>query len=153
MRKYNVISGMFFLVLAAATCIMAYRLKLGTVREPGAGLVPFGAAALLGLMSLGLIIRQLLPSTHIQEKETGGFEGIAWVRLAFLVCSLLAYGFFLEVLGFHLCTFILMSILLGVVSRQGLLRTFAFSVLIVLFVYLIFEVWLGCPFPRGSFNI
>ncbi len=153
MRKHDLISGLFFLFLGIGVCFMAYRLKLGSLREPGAGLIPFGVASLLGFMSLGLVLQGFIQMIRAQTEVQVVFQRIAWHRLAILVCALLAYGFALETLGFHLCTFLLMMLLLGVADLRGLLRTLAVSFLTVVCVYLIFEVWLGCPFPRGFFDI
>jgi hypothetical protein len=132
---------------------MAYRLKLGSVRAPGAGMIPFGTAVLFAFMSLGLSLRAILQVIRTRHEPETVFKGITWGRLVLLVCALLAYGFALDALGFHICTFFLMILLLGIVSRRRLIGTVAISFLTVLFVYLIFEVWLGCPFPRGSFGI
>ena len=94
MRKHDFVSGLFFLILGVGACIMAYRLKLGDVREPGAGLVPFGVSALLGLMSLGLSLRSLLHKTEAgREKETS-LPGVAWasVVMALAVAGLMSPG-------------------------------------------------------------
>ena len=153
MRKHDFVSGLFFLILGVGACIMAYRLKLGDVREPGAGLVPFGVSALLGLMSLGLSLRSLLHKTEAgREKETS-LPGVAWGRLVITLCALLGYGLALEVLGFRLSTFLLMVVLLRMVGHQKWWLTGTISLLTVLCTYAIFEAWLGCPFPRGPFGI
>ena len=60
MKNRDVISGLFLALLSAGTCLMAYRLGLGTGKQPGPGLVAFGIAALLGLMSLYLMLEGVL---------------------------------------------------------------------------------------------
>ena len=153
MKRHDFMWGLFFLFIGIGTCVMAYRYKLGTIREPGAGLIPFGVAALLGLMSIGLCLRSLLPIIKAREEGERVPKGIAWGRMGLVLCALLGYGLAFDVLGFHLCTFLLMIVLLGVVGRQTLRLTLAVSLFTVLCVYLVFEVWLGCPFPRGPFGI
>ena len=150
MSKGDVISGLFFLVFSVGACTLAYNLGVGNVWQPGAGLIPLGTAALLGVMSLGLFLTALLKGA--QSHVGTLFEGIAWKKLALAVCALVAYGLGLEVLGFHICTFLLMVALLSLRGR-GFFRTLAFSFLTVLCVYLIFEAWLGCPFPPGPLSL
>ena len=54
------ISGLFLVIISIVTCIMAYRLGLGTGGDQGAGFAAFGIASLLGLMSLYLLIKSLV---------------------------------------------------------------------------------------------
>ncbi len=154
MRKLDIISGLFLLAVGGGVCLLAYRLGLGSVWEPGAGLIPFGAAALLVLMSLGQFLKALAGQVRARsESETAAFGGLAWGRLAVLVCALVIYGIVLDTLGFHISTLLLMIALLRLSGHKKFFRTVAFSLLTVLCVYLVFEVWLGCPFPEGLLGI
>ena len=153
MRKHDYVWGLFFLFIGLGVCIMAYRLKIGTVREPGAGLVPFGAAALLGLMSIGLVMRSLLQKRGASHDDEGIFKGLAWGRMAAVLCALLGYGLALDGLGFHICTFVLMIVLLGAIGHRKWRPTLIISFLTVIIVYAIFEAWLGCPFPKGVMGL
>lgn len=140
------------MMLSLVACLMAYRLRLGNISNPGAGLIPFGVAALLCLMSIGLWLRSLFEVTKgYQEKQV--FKGIDWWRVVLVLCTLLGYGIAFNFLGFHICTFLLMILLLGVVCRQKWWVTITISLVTVFCSYLIFEAWLGCPFPRGPFGI
>jgi len=131
---------------------MAYRLKLGTIREPGAGLIPFGVAALLGLMSIGLSLKSLSEVTReYQEKQT--LEGIQWGKIALVLITLVGYGVAFNSLGFHICTFLLMVLFLGVAGRLKWWLAIALSLFTTFGAYIIFEAWLGCPFPKGPFGI
>ncbi len=152
MRIYDVYSALFLTALSAATCLLAHRLGLGSIHNPGAGLVPFGVAALLGLMSIGLLFRGLLKSTAGFQRE-GAFQGVQWRGVVLTLCSLLGYGAVFNRLGFRLSTFFLMLLLVGGVGRRRWWSTLAVSLLTVVFAYLIFVVWLRCPFPIGFLGI
>jgi len=153
MRRHDWVWGLFFLLVGMGACVMAYRIKMGTIREPGAGLVPFGAAALLGLMSIGLVLRSALQKTERSHDDEGILKGLAWGRMAAVLGALLGYGLALDVLGFHTCTFLLMIVLLGVIGRRKWWPTLTIALFTVICVYAIFEAWLGCPFPKGVLGL
>ena len=152
MRRYDFLSGLFLLVLSAVTCMMAYRLGLSDVHNPGPGLIPISVAALLFLMSVGLVLRSLFEVIKgPQEKEV--FKGVEWKRVILVLFALLGYGIAFNFLGFSTCTFLLMVFLLGAVGHQKWWLTIVISFLTVLCAYLIFVVWLECPFPKGPLGI
>lgn len=150
--KIDVYAALFLTVLSGVTCILAYRLSLGSVHNPGAGLIPFGVAALLGLMSVGLLVRGLLRS-NVGSQGERGFRGVEWRRVALTLCGLLGYGAVFNHIGFRLSTFFLMLLLVGGVGRQKAWLALTVSFFTVLFAYFIFVVWLRCPFPSGPFGI
>ena len=150
MKKYDFYSGLFFTVLSFATCILAYRFGLGEIHNPGPGLLPFAIASLLVFMSIGLLLRTLLGNiSERQEKEV--LQRIRRGRVILVLCALLGYGIAFNFLGFHLCTFLLMILLLSVVGGRKWWLTITISLIITFCTYLIFEAWLGCAFPRGTF--
>jgi putative tricarboxylic transport membrane protein len=152
MRRYDFLSGLFLLLLSVGTCVMAYRLGFGDVHNPGPGLIPFGVAALLFLMSMGLSLGSVFKIRN-RYQERGVFQGIDWRRVVLVLCALLGFGIAFNFLGFPICTFLLMIFLLAAVGRQKWWFTVIISFLTVLCAYLIFIVWLECPFPKGPFGI
>jgi putative tricarboxylic transport membrane protein len=152
MRRYDFLSGLFLLLLSVGTCMMAYRLGLGDFHSPGPGLIPFGVAGLLFLMSMGLSLRSVF-KTRNRYQERAAFQGIDWRRVVLVLCALFGFGIAFNFLGFPACTFLLMLFLLGAVGRQKWWFTLVTSLLTVLCAYLIFVVWLECPFPKGALGI
>lgn len=146
--KYDFFSGLFLLLLSIGICIMAYRLGLGNYNNPGSGFIAFGTAALLGLMSIGMVIRSLpgIVRVHQQKKV---FQGIRWKILVFVLSTLVGYGIALNTLGFSVCTFLMMIFFFRVVGGKQWWLTLSLSIFITGAAYLIFMVWLGCEFPRG----
>jgi putative tricarboxylic transport membrane protein len=152
MKRYDFGSGLFLLLLSVGTCLMSYRLGLGDVHNPGPGLIPFGAAAILGLMSIGLCIRSSFKmKKEYQERRL--FRGIDWRRVVLVLCALIGFGIVFNSLGFPICTFLLMIFLLGAVGHQRWWFTLVISLLTVFCAYIIFIVWLECPFPKGFLGI
>ncbi|HUL23458.1 MAG TPA: tripartite tricarboxylate transporter TctB family protein [Thermodesulfobacteriota bacterium] len=152
MKTYDVYVASFLTALSGVTCILAYRLSLGSIHNPGAGLIPFGVAALLGLMSIGLLVKGLLRSNVGSQRERV-FRGVEWWGVALTLCGLLGYGAVFNHIGFRLSTLFLMLLLVGGVGRQKVWLALTVSLCTVVFAYLIFVVWLRCPFPSGPFGI
>jgi putative tricarboxylic transport membrane protein len=152
LKIYDLYSALFLTILGISTCILAYRLGLGSIHNPGPGLIPFGVAALLGLMSIGLLLRGLFRSTVGSQSE-GMFKGVEWRGVVLTLCGLLGYGAAFHILGFRLSTFFLMLLFIGGVGRQKWWLAFTVSLFTVVCAYFIFVVWLGCPFPAGPFGI
>ena len=149
MKNNDFYSGLFLMALSIGTCIMSYMLGFGEIRNPGAGLIPFGTAALLGFLSIGLVLRSLFE----MPRERGIFQQLRWGTVILVLCALIGYGLVFNLLGFSISTFLLMILLFGVVGRRKWWFTFTFSLLTVLGVYIVFVVWLGCQFPKGFFGI
>jgi hypothetical protein len=146
MKSQDVYVGSFLAALGTGAAAMAHGLGLGEVTNPGAGFIPFGAAVLLTLMSLGLAAKALL-----KDGASGGhpFRGIRWTAVALVLLSLAAYGAFLNTLGFVITTFLLMTLLVRVVGRRTLGMALLVSTLTAAAASLIFIVWLGVQMPKG----
>lgn len=143
------VSGIFLALLSAGTCVSAYRLGLGNVSNPGAGSIPFGIAVILGLMSVGLLVKSLL----LSRKEIAPVDRtrrLSWLRPLFVLAILIAYGTTLTYLGFAVCTFLIMMALMWGVGRQKLLLSLAVSVTTTAAAYLLFVTLLGLMLPAGT---
>ena len=153
MKNSDFFSGLFFSLVSMASCILAVQLGLGKIQKPGSGLIPFGTAALLSLMSIGMVFRSLLTAKKKEEPQKKVFQSTRWKTLTLVIGALTGYGVFLNFLGFTVITFLLMTFLLRVISKQPWWRTLVTSMLIVLGAYFIFVFWLDCPFPKGIVGI
>jgi hypothetical protein len=148
MKNRDAISGLFLALLSAGTCMMAYRLGLGTGNQPGPGLVAFGIAALLGFMSLYLMLEGVLLAKR-ELKNSEGAGRLAWEKPLTILAILAGYGALLDLLGFSLSNFLLMMLLVWVVGRQKLRLALCVSSLTVACAYLLFVAGLGLAFPAG----
>ncbi len=148
MGKRDLISGAFLTALSIYVCMMAYRLGLGTGSTPGAGFAGFGIAFLLGLMSIGMMIKGFIRIG--KAREAAAVPPIKW-RMPLLILTILSgYGAFFRFLGFPLSTFILMVLLVWVVGRRRFTVALLVSILTVAFSYALFVTALGLPLPLGS---
>ena len=151
MKHGDAAAGLFLVALSLFTCLLARRLGLGEVHNPGSGLIPFGAAALLGLMALGQFGRGLRAPARVQDDSASGPS--RWSQVSVVLGALLGCGVALNPLGFSVSVFLLMVVLLGVVGRKSWWATLTISFLIVTGAYLLFVKWLGVEFPRGPLGI
>jgi len=150
MRNRDLISGLFLILVSLGTCIMAYRLGLGTGGNPGAGFAAFGIAFLLGLMSVYLFLKGLVQAVR-GHKETGAVNGrLRWKKPMLILFVLTGYGIFFNFLGFPLSTFLLMMLLVWIMGRQKLWLALTVAFLTVASAYAFFVVLLGLPLPMGS---
>jgi len=150
MGSREIISALFMMLVSLGTCIMAYQLGLGTASSPGAGFASFGIALLLGVMSGGMFLKALVKS--IKEGNKGQeLPGIINGKPMLILVTLTGYGIFFNPLGFPLCTFLLMILLVWVFGRQRLRMALTVSVLTVASSYVLFVMLLGLPLPMGSF--
>jgi len=138
--------GLFLLFTSIGVCILAYRLGIGHFHNPGTGFISFGTATLLGLMSIGLVLRSFFEAKQLGPK-------IAWKPLILISVSLVGYGIALNTLGFSITTFLFMVICLRVSSHQRWWLSIIISIVTVICTNLLFVIWLGCRFPKGVFGI
>ncbi len=129
---------------------MAYRLGIGEGSNPGPGFAAFGMASLLGILSLGLIVKNLLPARGRMEKNQEATRRWAWGKTLLVLLILAGFGAFFSTLGLPLSTFLLMLLLVWIVGRQKLKIAFATALLTAGFAYLLFVVLLRLPVSPGE---
>ena len=110
--RHNLIACCFLFVLAAGFCIKSLSLGIGSLRNPGAGFVPFGSATLLACLSIVIFLKGL------GEKKSDLQFGKGWKKGAWVLGSLLFYYFFLEKLGFPITAFVIIFSLLSLHNRK-----------------------------------
>jgi hypothetical protein len=143
MKRLESIGGLFWAAVGIFFAYGAVRLKLGTFRNPGPGFIPLGMALLLILFSLFTLTKGLT-----RPVEQGA--PIPWKRPALVVGSVLLYGLLLSLIGFLLSTFVLMTLLFGLLisgrPRRWLCATLC-ALATALGAWLVFSVLLRVPFP------
>ena len=101
-------------------------------------------------MSAGMIVGSLIRA--VKERRlpaTKIFEGVNWTAAILVLCTLAGYGAAFDALGFDICNFLMMVVLLGAVCRKKWWLTLVISVATVVGAHLLFMTWLGCQFPTG----
>ena len=151
MKKHHIYPIIFWIALSFFLMIFSYiKLGLGVFHNPGPGFMPFLIGALLLLLSLLLLITTLTGkgarAKPLEEKREVNFR-----KFSAVVVSLILYGLFLEILGFVVCTFLLLFFLFwGMGTRlRAALVTSTLTILITYFVFTYF----GIRFPPGILTL
>jgi putative tricarboxylic transport membrane protein len=150
MKKYDKISSLVMLGIAAFICMESLRLPLGSWRDPGAGFLPLGSGICLGILSI---------VAYFQARFRAGED--VWrpwysrerrKSLLIILGVLFIYSLILEFLGFMLSTFILLFMLFRLVERQKWVVAVGGSAIASIVSYAVFQVWLKTQLPRGIFG-
>jgi putative tricarboxylic transport membrane protein len=127
--------GIFFTVIAV-------KLGLGRLSAPGPGLVPLIMAVLLVCLSLFTFPKGLFNASQC-------VKNIFWRRQAATLVVVLIYSLLLSRVGFLFSTFVLLSILFGLLTKgdHKWPRVLFYAAIMALAAWLIFSVALKIPFP------
>ena len=100
--------------------VHAPRFKLGTASEPGSGLMPFVSGVVICVSSTITFIISVVNTSGSTKKV---WENIHIRKLLFVFIVLLLYAFMMERIGFILCTFAMVLLLVRFVDPQSWLKS------------------------------
>ena len=147
MKTLDKTSSFFCLLVSIAVFVESIRLGVGTLRNPGRGLMTFGAAGILGILSLALFLQACLRNEAGERRAA--FAGEFQKRILFVLIALALYAWVMPLLGYLISTFLLMSFLFWILERRRIPLVLASSIAATLITYLVFSKWLNCQFPDG----
>ena len=139
--------------VAVATVALAFgatalsesaKLPFGTVHSPGQGFFPWWISAVILLLALLLLVEALTSRSRTIREEPHRI-----VKVAALLFVLAVYTFLLDLLGYPICTFLLVLFMLSVLDPQRWTVALGMAALTALGTYVVFAVWLSVPLPRG----
>jgi putative tricarboxylic transport membrane protein len=141
------IAGGVFVAFGLVVLALSGDLPIGTLSFPGAGMMPKLVAALLIVFGLVIVAR---------ARESAPIATLAWgdVPHAARVVVITAVAIALyEPLGFVVTMALLLFALTFGAERRAPLTAAAFAVGTVALVYLLFDVLLKTPLPRGVLGL
>ena len=154
MKQNDLIPALIWLGLGIAVAVGSNKLKLGTLANPGPGLMPFLLGIVLSLCSLCILIDSIQAiRVKMSRKDEGIWSGVDFKKLIFVLASLLGYALILEVLGFTVTTFLLLLILFKAIGSRGWPFALAGSAFTAILIYLLFFAVLKVELPSGLFRI
>ena len=69
MKTLDLTSGLFWLFFSSLAFVGSLRMGIGTVESPGMGFMPAAASALLGILSLVLLVKTIM--RKLQDMPAG----------------------------------------------------------------------------------
>jgi putative tricarboxylic transport membrane protein len=145
-------SSLFFFIFAIYLMIASHGFGLGVWSRPGPGLYPFCAALLLGVISLGVMVKALLTFSAKGKEATPDLpsrERVRWEILVKVMAGMIAYSLLLKWIGFVICTFLLVAFFLRVVAKERLTTALVAALLTSVGYELFFNVFLNAQIPSG----
>jgi len=149
--RSDFIAAVFWLVAGVLISIWAATYSLGSLFHPGPGFVPLILGILLIFFSLILLGKSKKPdagsSAHI-DLSSG-----RWKKVAYTVLILIAAALVVERIGYLLTLFIMVALLMRGVEPQSWRATLLTAFFSALGIYLVFDLLLKQPLPRGFLRI
>jgi len=153
-KKLDLWSAIFWLMVGGFISIHSYRLGLGSLRNPGAGFLFFWGGIFLGILSISIIVSSIASRKEDHPKSSlQVFENINWKKVTAVLTSLILYGLLFERLGYLISTFLLFAFLLYSIETKRWFVVFFVAFLSSSLSYLLFSVWLQVRLPKGIFGI
>ena len=143
------VTSLSFLVLGGAYLIESLNLPLGPAAQPGPGFFPLLVGIAMIAFSLRLLIRSLKREESPAQKEDPFPKGKDLQRVVVIAATLIFFAVFLNILGYGVCSAILIGAVLRFLGLKSWARIFLISVLTAAFSYLLFASVLEAPLPRG----
>jgi putative tricarboxylic transport membrane protein len=147
LRKKELWSNFFWTIVGLSIAIKSFEYKVGTLRNPDPGFLPFWTGIFIVALSIYSMIRAWREKSAISSHFFSESGSMRRVLTTFL--SITAYIFMVSKLGFMVSTFLLTGFLLKAIYPQSWLRTLLFSISVSLLSYLVFRHWLNVQLPRG----
>jgi cell division protein FtsW (lipid II flippase) len=139
-------AGVFFLLLAAVVIQQSvWVLRLFDHGQPGSGFMPFGLGVALAILALLII----LTNRGGDEKQVPFWAPKAWFHPLLAIVITAVYIVVFDDIGAITSVVILVVGWLFFVERKSVVVSVTTGVLTGLAVYLLFDLLLQTPFPRG----
>jgi len=146
MRKHDLISSTVWFCTGLFITLYAPQFDLGTASAPGTGFMPFLAGMIMSVFSAATFGQAYFNQNRKTEKI---WDGVQFLKLIFVALGLFIYTFFLDTVGFLICTFLLILFLIRFVGSEKWPKSIAGAILTSALCYLLFDKWLQANLPRG----
>lgn len=148
MRTGEILAAVFWLAIALGVTSAGADLGLGSLADPGPGLMIFwvGAAMTgLSLATLAVAVRQPAGS-----RLASLWHGTRWWLVPYVVVLLALYAWLMPEYGFITVTVLMLFVLFVTIDRRSWIAPPLGAVLITAGAYVVFHRWLGTQLPAGE---
>ncbi len=144
MKKWERIAAIVLILVGIGAALGALEIGFGSFRSPGPGFLPFWLAVTLSTISIIYLITNLGSDATVKL-----WPGKIWFRPLVAILVMFGYSFFLKWFGFCTATFALFVTWMTVVAKEKWSTVALVSILTTGITYLLFEVLLKVPLPKG----
>src|SRR3954470_23262880 len=142
--------GAIGLALGAFVIWSSFKLKIGSINDPGSGYVLFYTGILMCLFAASIIVAAV---TEGGPSVASRWEGARWSKPAVLIVCLIAYCFALEPLGFLASSIPLMLLLLRAIDPVRWPLALPLAIVAPLGMWWLLKHVLLIQLPVGLFEI
>ncbi len=152
MKKAEMITGVFLLLLAIAVIWEAANMPPSASFGPGAGFLPFWLGLLLAVLAIMLCVSAW--RSLAKRKESGSIfpRKQALLAVTLTMAGLAGYILLIEILGYLVDTFLFVVFLVKVVERETWRLSLPVAAGTVVGLYTIFHILLRITLPVGMFG-
>ena len=143
----ELITKLLWAAVGGAIIWLASGLGIGSVDEPGPGMMSVGLGIVMVLIGLGGAAKQLL--SRRPEWPSPPWSNAMILRAAGVVVLLAAYIALFEKIGFLILTFALMAALLTAFAQLRLVWALSLAAALSISNYALFKLLLGTQLPAG----
>lgn len=145
--KTDKATSIFWLLFSILVAAASFRLGLGNLNTPGSGFMTFGAAILLGLLSITAFLQA---SVREKSEETWPlFRGLHWPRVVLVFIVLIAYSKLMPLGGYNMTTFCLLASLFWIAGQNKVWKVILYALITTVLSFYVFSRLLNLQFPIG----
>jgi hypothetical protein len=148
-QKLDRIGFFLFILFSLFMGYHAWLLGFGKFSHPGPGLIPFLAALALLLIS---VIQIICPNKSDSGPLPDPTIPKSWKKMVAITLSLLAYGVFIEILGFVTTTFFWLVFLFELSRPSRLTMSLLGAALTTAICFVLFVILCRLQLPLGPFG-
>lgn len=136
------------IVFCFGLCVVFYspHFNVGSLKRPGSGFVPFISGVVICVFS---IITFLQAFFHKSDKVEKVWAKVKFQTLIFVILILFMYPILINLLGFIICSFLIILFVMRYAGYQSWRTSFLGASLSSVLSYLLFETWLKGQLPKG----
>jgi len=145
----DLIQGVMWLLIGVVVIYLSLDYNLGSLRDPGAGTLPFGLGCVFILLSIVLLLQTWLIKRP--DKEQPLSFGPKYRRVFLIVLFLVLITFLFEPLGYIISVFLLITFSMLISDPKRWTSAFILGIVSSFASYMLFKSWLGVGLPKGLF--
>lgn len=141
--------SLFWLMLGLLICFGSSKMDVGALSHPGPGFFPFLCGILMIGSSAVILFKSMINKNEGSKTKKFSLFFSNFKNGVVVFLSLLAYMFFLNFLGFILCTFLFMGVSLRIIGHQKWRTVILGSFFTSIGAYILFQWLLMSQLPKG----